>query len=93
MTHLPTASEPPARIPRLVAWLAARRGDAKTEARALERLVAIDPEDFAAVDRLIQLEARPRRRIPAAEAARPRTSRPATTPSAAATSRDATPTR
>lgn len=58
LAHLPAAMEPPVRIPRIAAWLAARRGDPQAEARALERLVAIEPGDFAAVDRLAELSAR-----------------------------------
>lgn len=56
LKHLPADAEPPARVPRLAAWLAARRGDPTAERRALEKLIAIEPTDFAAVDRLAELE-------------------------------------
>ena len=39
----------------MAAWLAARRGDAESERRALERLVADDPADVPALDRLAEL--------------------------------------
>lgn len=58
LKHLPAAPEPPARIPRLAAWLAARRGDPAAEQRALEQLIAIEPTDLAAADRLAELDAR-----------------------------------
>ena len=56
--HLPATAEPPDRLPRLAAWIAARRGEPEAERRALERLVAIAPEDSAALDRLAELSAR-----------------------------------
>jgi enediyne biosynthesis protein E4 len=55
MTHLPAAESTPTQIQRLAAWLAARRGDREAERRAVERLVAVDPTDFAAFDRLAEL--------------------------------------
>jgi enediyne biosynthesis protein E4 len=55
LQHLPAAESPPARVDRLAAWLAARRGDAAAERRALQRLVADAPADFAAWDRLADL--------------------------------------
>ena len=50
----PTESTP-AQIHRLSAWLSARRGDVESERRELERLVAADPADLTALDRLAQL--------------------------------------
>jgi enediyne biosynthesis protein E4 len=50
--HLPVEESTPAQVQRLTAWLAAHRGDLDSERRALERLVAVDPTDFAALDRL-----------------------------------------
>jgi Flp pilus assembly protein TadD len=44
-----------ARIAKLAAWFARTGGDGATEQCALERLVAVDPADFIAVDRLIEL--------------------------------------
>jgi len=70
LEHLSAAEEPPDRPPRLAAWIAARRGEPEAERRALERLVAIAPEDFAAVDRLAELSARQGRTARAAELAR-----------------------
>ncbi|MGP0069621.1 MAG: tetratricopeptide repeat protein [Isosphaeraceae bacterium] len=58
LEHLPAAESTPARIHRLAAWLAARRGDAASERQALERLIAADPGDGAALDRLAELALR-----------------------------------
>jgi thioredoxin-like negative regulator of GroEL len=55
LKHLPAETAAPALVPRLAAWMAARRGDAAAERRALERLVEIDPADLAARGRLIDL--------------------------------------
>ena len=53
--HLPAEESTPAQVHRLAAWFAARRGDVESERRALERLIAADPADFAALDRLAEL--------------------------------------
>lgn len=58
MRHLPAAEIPAARVWELAAWLAARRGDLDAERLALERLVAVDPTDRAAFDRLADLAVR-----------------------------------
>ncbi len=55
LAQLPGAESPPAEIHRISAWLAAKEGDATTEARELERMVAVDPADSAALDRLGEL--------------------------------------
>ena len=55
LKHLPAAGSTPAEIENLTAWFAAQRGDDEAEQKSLERLIAIDPSDFAAVDRLIML--------------------------------------
>jgi thioredoxin-like negative regulator of GroEL len=55
LTHLPADASSPARIHRLKAWLASHRGDFETERRELERLIAADPADRTALDRLTQL--------------------------------------
>jgi tetratricopeptide (TPR) repeat protein len=55
LKHLPAETAAPAQVPRLAAWLAACRGDAAAERRALERVVDIDPADVPARDRLIAL--------------------------------------
>ncbi len=55
LAHLPAAEATPAQVDRLAAWLAARRGDAASERQALERLIAADPGDGAALDRLAEL--------------------------------------
>ena len=52
MAHLPAAGAKVAEVRRLAAWLAARRGNAGAERRALERLIAADPADRAALVRL-----------------------------------------
>jgi enediyne biosynthesis protein E4 len=53
--HLPAGEFTPAQVQRLTAWLAVHRGDLDAERRALERLVAVDPADFAALDRLVAI--------------------------------------
>ncbi len=58
LEHLPVAEATPAQVHRLAAWLAARRGDASAERQALERLLAADPGDVAALDRLAGLAVR-----------------------------------
>ena len=52
MRHLPVEESTPAQVLRLTAWLATFRGDLDAERRALERLVAVDSADIAALDRL-----------------------------------------
>jgi thioredoxin-like negative regulator of GroEL len=58
LKHLPVGVSRPAEIPRIAAWLAGRRGDPAGERRALERVIADDPSDFAALDRLAELAVR-----------------------------------
>jgi enediyne biosynthesis protein E4 len=55
LTHLRAKEFTPAEIHRLKAWLSAQRGDIEAERRELERVVAADPADLAALDRLGQL--------------------------------------
>jgi enediyne biosynthesis protein E4 len=55
LSHLPFAESIPAQLHRLNAWLAFKRGDVETERRELERLLAADPADLNAFDRLAQL--------------------------------------
>ena len=55
LKHLPAEVSTPAQVHKLAAWFAARRGDVESERRALERLIAADPADFAALDRLAEL--------------------------------------
>jgi predicted Zn-dependent protease len=55
LSHLPAERSPPAQIFRLRAWLAASRGDVATERHELESLIAEDPADLKAIDRLAQL--------------------------------------
>ena len=55
LKHLPAEVSTPAQIHKLAAWFAARRGDVESERRALERLIAADPADFVALDRLAEL--------------------------------------
>jgi enediyne biosynthesis protein E4 len=54
LEHLPVAESTPAQINRLAAWLAAHRGDFDAERQALERLLADDPADLEALDRLAE---------------------------------------
>jgi tetratricopeptide (TPR) repeat protein len=55
LAHLPAEESTLAELHRLTAWLASQRGDVKTERRELEHLIAADPADLTALDRLIQL--------------------------------------
>jgi thioredoxin-like negative regulator of GroEL len=55
LTHLPAAESNPAQLHRLNAWLSRKQGDVETERRELERLVAADPADLYALDRLAEL--------------------------------------
>jgi tetratricopeptide (TPR) repeat protein len=56
--HLRAEDVGQARVHSLAAWLAARRGDTEAEQRALNQLVAVDPNDFIAWNRLIDLAVR-----------------------------------
>ena len=58
LAHLPAKEESPAQVQRLAAWFARHRGDISLEQIALERLIALDPEDGAARDRLVELAIR-----------------------------------
>ena len=55
LKHLPAAESSSAEVEKLAAWFAAQRGDVEAERASLERLIAADPTDFAAIDRLIEL--------------------------------------
>ncbi len=55
LTHLPAEESAPAQIHKLAVWLANQRGDVESERRALERLIAADPTDLSALDRLAEL--------------------------------------
>jgi tetratricopeptide (TPR) repeat protein len=55
LKHLPAAESNPAQVEKLAAWFAAQRGDDETERKSLEHLIAADPTDFAALDRLVEL--------------------------------------
>ncbi len=55
MKQLPPLELPPARIHRVRAWLCARRGDAASERRELELLVAAAPGDREARERLAEI--------------------------------------
>jgi thioredoxin-like negative regulator of GroEL len=55
LEHLPSAEIKPAQVQKLAAWFAARRGDSQAELQALERVIAIDPADFASLDGLATL--------------------------------------
>ncbi len=58
MTHVPAADSSRAQLHRLTAWLCAHRGDVESEHRELERLVAADPADLTALDRIAQIAER-----------------------------------
>ena len=53
--HLSVEESSSAAVERLKAWLAAHCGDLELEQRALVRLIAVDPTDIAAVDRLVAI--------------------------------------
>jgi thioredoxin-like negative regulator of GroEL len=55
LLHLPADAATTAQIHRLGAWFCSRNGDNAAERRQLERVVAIDPADLNALDRLAQL--------------------------------------
>jgi tetratricopeptide (TPR) repeat protein len=67
LEHLPAEESTPAQVERLAAWLATRRGDDAAERRALERLLAADPTEVAAWDRLAERAMREGRPARAAE--------------------------
>ena len=59
LTHLPAHEASSAQVHRLSAWFASRRGDSGRRAnRGSERLIAADPADVAALDRLAELAAK-----------------------------------
>ena len=53
--HLPAGAVAPALVHRMTAWFADRRGDQEARRQALERLVAADPTDFAAICMLVDI--------------------------------------
>ena len=53
--HIPAADSTPAQLHRVSAWLFSHQGDMASERLELERLVAVDPGDLTALDRLIRL--------------------------------------
>ena len=55
LTHLPDAASRSAEQHRINAWLAGHRGDLAKERMELELLLAADPGDLSALDRLIDL--------------------------------------
>jgi len=55
--HLPASSFSRARMLGIRAWLAARNGDRRAERSALEELLALEPEDPSALERLADLAA------------------------------------
>ena len=57
LQHVSPTQFTTAQIERLAAWFAARRGDREAERQCLERLIAADPTDDDAIDRLTELNA------------------------------------
>ena len=55
LKHLPAAESRSIHVDKLEAWFAAQRGDDAAERKSLERLIAADPTDFVALDRLTDL--------------------------------------
>ncbi len=58
LKHLPAAEFNSAQVEKLAAWFASRRRDQEAEQRRLERLIAADPSDVDALDRLIELHSK-----------------------------------
>ncbi len=58
LMHLPAAQSSPPELHRLRAWFCSRRNDAECEQTELESLLAADPADPVAIDRLVQLTAK-----------------------------------
>ncbi len=54
-SHLPADPYRPGEVYRLAAWFAGRRGETRAERRALEQLIAVDPEEGFAFERLAVL--------------------------------------
>ncbi len=73
LAHLPAEESTPAKVRSLVAWFAASRGDVKSEARALQRLITNDPANVAALDRLAELAVREGKLTDVAELRRKKT--------------------
>jgi tetratricopeptide (TPR) repeat protein len=71
LPHLPTQLEPENRVASLRAWIAKRQGNIEAERTALRELIALNPADARALDRLASLEAEAGR---AGEAAKIRSS-------------------
>ena len=67
LKHLPAAESTPAQLHRLSAWLFSHQGDVASERRELVRLIAADPADLTALDRLAQLAEKDGRPAHAAE--------------------------
>ncbi len=73
LEHLPATESTRAEVQKLAAWFALKRGATKLEQRALERVIAADPADFQALDRLVELAMRDGEEERAAELRRKKT--------------------
>ena len=71
--HIPAADSTPAQLHRVSAWLFSHQGDMASERLELERLVAVDPGDLTALDRLIRLAEHDRQPDRAAQLCREKT--------------------
>ncbi len=67
LTHVPQVASQPVEQHRIHAWLAGKRGDLANERSELERLLAAEPGDLPALDRLIDLYEKEGQRSLAAE--------------------------
>ena len=67
LTHIPATHSNPAQLCRVNAWLAAQQGDVVAERQQLEFLVAADPAEATALDRLAELAAKDGQPVRAAE--------------------------
>ena len=73
LKHLPATESTSAEVQKLAAWFAHVRGNFEAERRALDRLIAADPADFQALDRLVELTVKEGRQDRAAELRRKKT--------------------
>jgi tetratricopeptide (TPR) repeat protein len=73
LEHVPTDELTPARFHQINVWIASKRGDRQTKGRELERLLAADPSDLTALDRLAQLADQNGEKVQATELRRKKT--------------------
>ncbi len=67
LNHLPAGAFSDSQVHRIAAWMCSRQGDVASEQRELEQVIAADPADLSALDRLTQLAERGGNQARAAE--------------------------